>query len=131
MRTIFGFILCGSILLLANCTAKNAEVIVINKESIVEEQRRYQILAEEICICTYDLIDLLKDLDNIPLNEKKSMENEMRIALNGEAIKAEECMKKLSEERGELEINQEMSEAALRQYCPNFYSMLKVGRIKY
>lgn len=130
MKWILTFVSLITILFITSCNKKTTENFTERIESIIDEQRRYQVMAEQICDCTRELISIYKKIEDIPQDEKASMGNQIQIGIDGEAIKADECIKKVKEKQGEFEVNQEMSDAALRQFCPDFYSMLKIGKMK-
>ncbi|MGK0389278.1 MAG: hypothetical protein ACI94Y_002018 [Maribacter sp.] len=115
------------IFLTTNCTPKVPEQISDNVET-----EFYKKLAENMCACTKGLIDILKEQKKLSREDKVKMKAEFDERIKTGAEKSEFCIARLQEENsgGIREIKQDLSEAALKDYCPDFYYMSKIGKIK-
>jgi hypothetical protein len=130
MKQFFIYVICLLIFLITNCTPKAAEQISDNTADV--ETEFYKKLAEDMCICTKDLIDVLKEQKKLSKEERIKLKIEFDEKIESEAEKSEFCIARLQEEnlRGIREIKQDLSETALKEYCPDFYYMSKIGRIR-
>lgn len=94
------------------------------------ELARYKRMAENVCVCTEDLIGVLKKLELMSDEEKEQLSKDISLEIDAESIKAEKCMDDIEKKEDEIgNLKEDMTEAALKQYCPDFYNMLKIGRI--
>ena len=118
------------IFLATNCTPKALEQISDNIADV--ENEFYKTLAEDMCTCTKGLMDTLREQKNLSEEDKVKMKAEFDEKIKKEAEKSDSCIARLQKENsgGMREIKQNLSEAALKEYCPDFYYMTKIGRIK-
>lgn len=127
---IISVICLALVISITNCTPKAEEQISDSAADI--EAEFYKKLAEEMCLCTEGLIQLLKEHEKLSNEDKVKTKEEFEAKIKSEAEKSEFCIARLEEvnSKGKNEIKQDLSEAALKEFCPDFYYMNKIGRIQ-
>ena len=110
---------------------ENFEDKIIDNNKVEVNQEMYRRMAEDICACTKNLIAVLDKIENTPKIEKDLKIPELKKELEVESLKSEKCIQHLQKDNNSMiEIDQDLSDAALLQYCPEFYNMLKIGRVR-
>lgn len=120
-----------AVLWLCSCSKKpETSGTNITKEDMEKEAKRYEILAAGICDCSRDLIVMLKEIQNLEDKDKEEEYKKLKKGFDEEAKASEVCIQRLKKENSkENEMDEVMMDNALKEYCNDFYNMLKVGRI--
>jgi len=122
---ILPLILC--IFLSQACTSKK-ETVNVTPSATVKD---YDKMADGICECTKEMIRLYKELEMMNGADRQERETELKIALDTEEAKAKECVDTIvTKDDGMVELDQKQADLALHDRCPDFYNMMKVGRIR-
>lgn len=120
------------LILATGCIKKNNTTDVnMNKEDFAEEAKKYEILAGGICDCSKDVILLFKEIQEMGSVKDEAVAVELEEKLDIESGKSEDCIKELKKANSKAkDLDEVMMENALKEYCSDFYNMLKIGRIK-
>ena len=119
------------LILLCNCSRKSeAETPPMSNEEMLVETMRYEVLAENICVCNRDLIVLFKQIQDMEKEEQKNKSNELKKKMQEESKASEACIQKLKKAYSKVnDMDENLMENALKEHCNDFYNMLKIGRM--